>query len=87
MFFNIALYLSLAVFIVGSIYRISTWFRRKIGLAGQDISAAARFGASVKGILGVIFSSKILSLIFLSKTFPNVHMNNRHIPPPKVNLL
>jgi heterodisulfide reductase subunit C/nitrate reductase gamma subunit len=63
MFFDIALYLSLLIFVCGTIYRISTWYTRKIGVVGDNISASARFGASVKGLLGVIFSPKILSLL------------------------
>jgi len=58
MFFNITLYLSLIIFGIGTIYRISTWYRRKIGLA----ETSNRFGASVKGILSAIFSVKILFL-------------------------
>ena len=59
MFFTVTLYLALVIFGIGTIYRISTWYRRQIGLA----SVSNRFGSSIKGILGVIFSVKILFLL------------------------
>ena len=63
MIFSISLYLSLAVFLVGMIYKISTWFTRKIGILGYRFSPAQRFGAAVKGILGAIFSAKLFVLV------------------------
>nr|MDA3835103.1 hypothetical protein [Spirochaetales bacterium] len=63
MVFNVLLYTSLFVFIVGLIYRISTWFSRKIGISSRDISKSERLTAAFKGILEVIFSAKILILI------------------------
>ena len=61
--FDYLFYTSLAVFLLGLIYKISTWFTRKIGIAGKDITAAQRLQSAVKGISGVIFSSKILALL------------------------
>lgn len=63
MVFNVLLYTSLFVFIVGLIYRISTWFSRKIGISSRNIGKAERLAAAFKGILEVIFSAKILILI------------------------
>ncbi|MFH1673585.1 MAG: 4Fe-4S dicluster domain-containing protein [Pseudomonadota bacterium] len=63
MVFNALLYISLAIFILGLVYKISTWFSRKIGISAKDITTSERVFAAAKGILGVIFSSKILVLI------------------------
>ncbi|MBW2644942.1 MAG: 4Fe-4S dicluster domain-containing protein [Deltaproteobacteria bacterium] len=63
MVFNVLLYTSLAIFILGLIYKISTWFSRKIGISAKDITTYERVLAAAKGILGVIFSSKILILM------------------------
>lgn len=63
MVFNVLLYISLGIFILGLIYKAYTWFSRKIGISAQDYTPAQRFSAAVKGTAGVIFSSKILSLI------------------------
>jgi heterodisulfide reductase subunit C/nitrate reductase gamma subunit len=63
MVFNVLLYISLGIFILGLIYKAYTWFSRKIGISAQDFTPAQRFSAAVKGTAGVIFSSKILSFI------------------------
>jgi len=63
MFFDIALYVSLAIFGIGMIYKISNWFRRSIGINSRDITTSKRVSAAVKGILGTVFSGKILILI------------------------
>jgi heterodisulfide reductase subunit C/nitrate reductase gamma subunit len=63
MVFNVLLYISLGIFILGLIYKIYTWFSLKIGISAQDYSPSQRFSAAVKGTVGVIFSSKILLLI------------------------
>lgn len=63
MVFNVLLYISLGIFILGLIYKAYTWFSRKIGMSAQDYTTAQRFSAAVKGTAGVIFSSKILRLI------------------------
>jgi len=62
MIFTALLYASLAIFTIGLIYKISTWFSRKIGISAKDITTSERVSAAVKGILGVIFSAKILTL-------------------------
>jgi len=61
--FDYLFYTSLVVFLLGLIYRISTWFTRKIGILGKDVSAAQRLQAAVKGIAGVVFSYRILALL------------------------
>ncbi len=62
MFFSISLYLALAIFAAGSLYRISNWFTRRIGVFGQGFTPAQRAGAAVRGIFGVLFSAKVVPL-------------------------
>jgi heterodisulfide reductase subunit C len=63
MLFITLLYISLAIFFLGLIYRVSTWFTRKIGISGKNFTTSERISAAAKGVLGAIFSSKILTLI------------------------
>ena len=63
MVFNILLYSALAICILGLIYRVSTWFRREIGIVADDITPAKRISAAFKGILSVIFSPRLFTLI------------------------
>jgi heterodisulfide reductase subunit C/nitrate reductase gamma subunit len=63
MFYDIALYVSLSVFGIGMIYKISNWFRRSIGINPIEITTSKRVSAAVKGILGTVFSGKIFILI------------------------
>jgi len=63
MVFNVLLYISLGIFILGLIYKAYTWFSMKIGISARDYTPAQRFSAAIKGTVGVIFSSKILRLI------------------------
>lgn len=66
MFFSITLYVALAVFVIGLIYKCALWFRYNIGDLARDSGAAGRFGAAVRGVFGAIFSAKLGTLI---KTF------------------
>ena len=61
--FDTLFYTSLTVFLLGLIYKISTWFTRNIGSLGKDISTAQRVRSAAKGVIGVFFSSKILTLL------------------------
>jgi heterodisulfide reductase subunit C/nitrate reductase gamma subunit len=63
MFYFISLYISLAIFIGGLIYKIATWLSRKIGVNSQDISTSKRLSSALRGIVATIFSAKILILI------------------------
>ena len=63
MVFNIFLYVSLTIFVLGLIYKIYTWFSRKIGMLAIDITTSERSTAALKGILKVVFSTRILTLI------------------------
>jgi len=61
--FDYLFYTSLIVFLLGLIYKISTWFTKKIGILGKNITTAQRLLSAVRGIVSVIFSSKILILL------------------------
>jgi heterodisulfide reductase subunit C/nitrate reductase gamma subunit len=63
MFYNVALYGALAVFGVGLIYKISGWFRFNIGINAENMTMSTRIPAALKGMLAVIFSQKLLTLI------------------------
>jgi heterodisulfide reductase subunit C/nitrate reductase gamma subunit len=63
MFFIISLYVALAVFGLGLLYKISTWFRYRIGLDAREMSTAERTAAAVKGIFLTLFSGKIFTLL------------------------
>jgi heterodisulfide reductase subunit C/nitrate reductase gamma subunit len=66
MFFTISLYVALAVFGCGMVYKISTWFRYRIGTDGRDFSAGERIAAAIKGIPASLFSGKIVTLLRVS---------------------
>jgi heterodisulfide reductase subunit C/nitrate reductase gamma subunit len=65
MFYDITLYVALAVFGVGLIYKISGWFRFSIDLQTRNVSTpvSPRIRTAVKGLLGIIFSPKFFSLV------------------------
>jgi len=59
--FDYLFYTSLTVFLLGLIYKISTWFTRKIGILGNNISTAQRLLSAARGITRTIFSLKVLA--------------------------
>jgi len=61
--FTTLLYLSLAIFAIGLIYRFYVWISRPIGVLSAGITTSQRFSAAFKGILGTIFSPEIGLLI------------------------
>lgn len=60
--FDYLFYTALTIFLLGLIYRISTWFTRKIGILGTDLTAAQRLLAAARGFVKVVFSAKIVAL-------------------------
>jgi nitrate reductase gamma subunit len=63
MFLKVSLYISLVIFILALIYKVSTWFRYKIGIGAEEIPTSTRFFSAIKGILSTLFSVKILTLL------------------------
>ena len=63
MFYTITLYASLVIFGIGLVYKISNWFRYKIGPDARNMSVSTRIGAGVKGIILTFLSIKVFTLI------------------------
>jgi heterodisulfide reductase subunit C/nitrate reductase gamma subunit len=63
MIFTISLYGSLALFFIGSFYRIWTWFNLKIGPDTAQVTFGTRVGAAIKGLLATLFSPKLFVFI------------------------
>jgi heterodisulfide reductase subunit C/nitrate reductase gamma subunit len=63
MFFTISLYVALAVFGCGMVYKISTWFHYRIGIDRREFSVAQRIAAAIKGITSTLFSGKVFTLL------------------------
>jgi len=61
--FDYLFYTSLTVFLLGLIYKISTWFTRKIGVFGNNITTVQRVQSAAQGLFHTIFSSKLLVLL------------------------
>ncbi len=59
----VALYSALIVFGLSSLYKVSTWFRHKIGPQAREASTLQRVSATLKGILSSLFSIRILTLL------------------------
>ncbi|MBW2310648.1 MAG: 4Fe-4S dicluster domain-containing protein [Deltaproteobacteria bacterium] len=63
MMLTISLYISLAIFIIGLLYKISRWLSLKTTVQSMDIPASKRASSALKGIALAIFSGRILRLI------------------------
>jgi heterodisulfide reductase subunit C/nitrate reductase gamma subunit len=63
MFFTITLYISLLIFGLGLLYKISSWFRYSVGLEARDVSPAQRVFAFLRGLTLTLFSPRILTLL------------------------
>jgi len=61
--YTIGLYISLLIFIVGMIYKISAWFRFKIGSDAKSISVPERVLKAVKGITRTVLGANLLLVI------------------------
>ena len=57
------LYISLAVFGIGILYKIVCWFSKKVGMGEEKVSGGARFGTGIAGIFKTILSPRIVGLI------------------------
>jgi heterodisulfide reductase subunit C len=63
MFFMICLYISLTIFALGLLFKVSTWFRYTIVTGEREITPPERVYAAIKGIILTLFSVKILTLL------------------------
>jgi heterodisulfide reductase subunit C/nitrate reductase gamma subunit len=80
MLYTTVLYIALAVFGIGLIYKISGWFRFSAGVNGDPMrtsaTMSARLPAARKGLFAVIFSKKLVTLIrvFLTDVIFQIHI-------------
>jgi heterodisulfide reductase subunit C/nitrate reductase gamma subunit len=65
MFYRIVMYTALAIFGIGLIYKISAWFRFRVGIDAGELTPSARMAAAVKGIFTVLFSDKFPVLMWV----------------------
>ncbi len=63
MLFDITLYISLIVFGIGIIYRVSCWFRCYVGLGRKDISTLDRILYAFRGFFEALFIGKLPALL------------------------
>jgi len=63
MFFTTSLYFALAIFSVGLLYKVSTWFRYNLDSIASRISTTKRVFCAIKGIILTIFSAKFFTLL------------------------
>jgi len=63
MLFTASLYIALAVFVVGVLFKVSTWFRYNLEADREDVAVSKRISAAVNGVLSTVFSAKIFTLI------------------------
>ena len=61
--FNYLFYAALTIFLLGLIYKVSTWFTRTIGGAGKSIKSSDRVFYALNGLLSVLFSLRIFALL------------------------
>ena len=61
--FDYLLYSALIIFLLGLIYKVSTWFTFNLGTGGQHFTASQRVGSVARGLAGIIFSAKLLAVL------------------------
>ena len=61
--FLASLYIALFVFVLGLIYKMSTWFRYSLSMEAGDITFTKRIVAAVRGILLNVLSPNILTFL------------------------
>ncbi len=63
MFYSMSLYISLALFLLGLVWKISTWFRYRLGIEANQIPTSVRIIEAAGGVITTLFSIKILILL------------------------
>ena len=61
--FNFLFLTSLIIFLLGVIYKVSNWFVKKIAAPGQTVTTFQRVRSAAGGILGILFSVKLIIVI------------------------
>jgi heterodisulfide reductase subunit C len=63
MVYTTLLYIALAIFGIGLIYKVAGWFRFSLGMDDPAITPAVRIRSALKGVLSVLFGAKLGTLI------------------------
>ena len=63
MIFQTTLYLSLIIFALGLIFKISTWFRYDFERPTKRFTTRERFLAAMGGVTATFFSGRLLTLL------------------------
>jgi len=63
MLFSVSLYASLAIFFLGTLHRIWTWFTRNVGPPKEELSAGRRLSAACRGTGRAVFSRNLVGLL------------------------
>ncbi len=66
---KLVLIASLVIFGIGTVWKISTWFRYSVGPQGSRFSMSQRIAAALKGVLASLFSPKVISAFFADALF------------------
>ena len=61
--FNSLFLTALIIFFLGLIYKVSNWFVKKITAPGPTVTTSQRVRSAAGGILGVVFSAKLIMVI------------------------
>ena len=63
MVYDIALWVGLALLVVGVIHRIDAWFLRSVGTGDRSVGSGQRFASGLKGLAATIFSARIVGVL------------------------
>lgn len=63
MFFSNSFYIALIIFAAGTVYKIFTWFRFRVGPESEGITTFTRIFSAVKGIIKTLASRKLFTVI------------------------
>ena len=80
MLYDTALYVALAIFGVGLIYKVSGWFRFSVDMQNRAgaTPAPSRISTALKGVFTTLFSPKLskLALVFISDVLVQMRIRN-----------
>ncbi len=83
MLYNTALYVALAIFGIGLIYKVSGWFRFSVDMQNRAGSTpiSSRFQTAVKGVFSTLFSPKLgdLARVFVSDVLVQKQIRNEDV--------
>ncbi len=63
MFFSISFYIAFVIFAAGTLYKISTWFRFRVGPESEKTRIPARVFSAGKGMITNLLSRKLFTLV------------------------